>query len=345
MSSIAVIQHQKKLKRRSSPRKWNFRMRAGEVDRWIIAYFEAGEESGQEKQSPKFEAGGGGEKPLRRERAKPMAGMQFHSDASYVSGREKAGEKLKTNSIQPKRGEIEKPTAGMRFSLEASGVHHASVEERENRQPEVFQERVTSQEPAVKMGSIAVIQQQRVGGKEVISQEQSLWAERMRSEPVILGQSIQVCGSIETASDLSSIKMNLLKEIPYKHCGQMYVKLPCEVDVKLMDLVELHVSFKKFNGKIRVLSHEKGNKDFIIGTDLLFRNAQMNVSTNSQESVFCDGVVEDEILCEQGEEKGLTLAASPPEEQQEGMCKTALPEGSPEQSADALSELLLPLLS
>uniref|UniRef100_A0ACB8FT53 Uncharacterized protein n=1 Tax=Sphaerodactylus townsendi TaxID=933632 RepID=A0ACB8FT53_9SAUR len=57
---------------------------------------------------------------------------------------------------------------------------------------------------------------------------------------------------------------------------------------------------------------------------------------------FCDGVVEDEILCEQGEEKGLTLAASPPEEQQEGMCETALPEGSPEQSADALSELPLP---
>uniref|UniRef100_A0ACB8EV48 Uncharacterized protein n=1 Tax=Sphaerodactylus townsendi TaxID=933632 RepID=A0ACB8EV48_9SAUR len=232
------------------------------------------------------------------------------------------GEKPRMNSIH------------IRFRPEASGVHCAGVEGRENRQPEVFPACVTSQEPAVQMGSMAVIKWQRVGGKEAIPQGQRLWAGGMGGKPVIRGQSIQACGSMGTASDLSPIEMELRKEILYKHCGQMYVKL--------MDLVELHVSFKKFNGKMRVLTHEKGNKDFIIGTDLLFRNAQMNFSTNSQESVFCDGVVEDEILCEQGEEKGLTLAASPPEERQEGMCETDLPEGSPELSADALSELPLP---
>uniref|UniRef100_A0ACB8F0I6 Uncharacterized protein n=1 Tax=Sphaerodactylus townsendi TaxID=933632 RepID=A0ACB8F0I6_9SAUR len=102
------------------------------------------------------------------------------------------GEKPRMNSIQPKKGKMEKPTAGMRFRPEGSSVHCAGVEERENRQPGVFQERMTSQEPAVQMGSMAVIKQRRVGGKEVIPQEQRLWAEGMGSEPVILGQSIQV---------------------------------------------------------------------------------------------------------------------------------------------------------
>uniref|UniRef100_A0ACB8FGB9 Uncharacterized protein n=1 Tax=Sphaerodactylus townsendi TaxID=933632 RepID=A0ACB8FGB9_9SAUR len=150
-----------------------------------------------------------------------MAEMQFHSDASYVSARERAGQKPRTNSIQPKRGKIEKPTSGMRFSPEASSVHRAGVEERENRQPEVFQEHVTSQEPAVKMGSMAVIKQQRVGGRKL------------------------------------------------------------------------------------------------------------------QENVDLEGGVEDEKLCEKGEEKELTSAASPPEEQQEGIGKTALPEGSHELSGQS----------
>uniref|UniRef100_A0ACB8EML1 Uncharacterized protein n=1 Tax=Sphaerodactylus townsendi TaxID=933632 RepID=A0ACB8EML1_9SAUR len=71
------------------------------------------------------------------------------------------------------------------------------------------------------MSSMAVIKQQRVGGEDVIPEEQKLWAERMRSEPVTLGQAITVNGVIETGADLCSIKVDLLKNIPHKHCGQV----------------------------------------------------------------------------------------------------------------------------
>uniref|UniRef100_A0ACB8EMQ0 Uncharacterized protein n=1 Tax=Sphaerodactylus townsendi TaxID=933632 RepID=A0ACB8EMQ0_9SAUR len=84
----------------------------------ILNFLMAQEESCQRKQSPKSEAEG--EKTLRGERAKPLAEMRFHSDASYVSGLERAGEKPRPNSIQPKKGKAEKPTTGMRFSPEAS---------------------------------------------------------------------------------------------------------------------------------------------------------------------------------------------------------------------------------
>uniref|UniRef100_A0ACB8EMW4 Uncharacterized protein n=1 Tax=Sphaerodactylus townsendi TaxID=933632 RepID=A0ACB8EMW4_9SAUR len=83
------------------------------------------------------------------------------------------------------------------------------------------EQKATSAEPAVKMSSMAVIKQQRVGGEDVIPEEQKLWAERMRSEPVTLGQAITVNGVIETGADLCSIKVDLLKNIPHKHCGQV----------------------------------------------------------------------------------------------------------------------------
>uniref|UniRef100_A0ACB8E677 Uncharacterized protein n=1 Tax=Sphaerodactylus townsendi TaxID=933632 RepID=A0ACB8E677_9SAUR len=224
---------------------------------------------------------------------------------------ETEGDKPKMNSIH------------IRFRPEASGVQCVGVEGEGNRQPEVFPACVTLQEPAVQMGSMAVIGRQRVGGKDAIPQGQRLWAGEMGGKPWSRGQPIQVGGPMGMASDLPPIDMELRKGTLYKHCGQMYVKLPCEVDVKLMDLVGLHVSFKKCNGKICVLTHEKG-------------------SGNPQESGFCDGVGEDDLLCEQRGEKGSTPAASPAEEQQEGMCETTLPEGSPEQSVDALSEWPLP---
>uniref|UniRef100_A0ACB8E6D4 Uncharacterized protein n=1 Tax=Sphaerodactylus townsendi TaxID=933632 RepID=A0ACB8E6D4_9SAUR len=101
------------------------------------------------------------------------------------------------------------------------------------------------------MGSIAVIQHQKVGGKEIIPQEQELSDDSMRS-------------------------------------GQMNIS-SFEAGVRLIDVVELHVIFNQFNGKIRVLTHEKG------------RNAQMSVSTRPQENVDLERGVEDEKLCEKVE--------------------------------------------
>uniref|UniRef100_A0ACB8G2T9 Uncharacterized protein n=1 Tax=Sphaerodactylus townsendi TaxID=933632 RepID=A0ACB8G2T9_9SAUR len=79
-----------------------------------------------------------------------------------------------------------------------------------------------------RMSSVAVIHQQRtVGMKDIIPKKQELWVESMRSEPVILGQSIQVHGTINTGADLSSIKADLLKKVPHKQCGQVNL-LPYE---------------------------------------------------------------------------------------------------------------------
>uniref|UniRef100_A0ACB8EFL0 Uncharacterized protein n=1 Tax=Sphaerodactylus townsendi TaxID=933632 RepID=A0ACB8EFL0_9SAUR len=98
------------------------------------------------------------------------------------------------------------------------------------------------------MSSIAVIQHQKIGGKEIVPQEQELSDDSMRS-------------------------------------GQMNIS-SFETGVRLIDVVELHVSFNQFNGKIHVLTHEKG------------RNAQMSVSTRPQENVDLEAGVEDEKLCE-----------------------------------------------
>uniref|UniRef100_A0ACB8G493 Uncharacterized protein n=1 Tax=Sphaerodactylus townsendi TaxID=933632 RepID=A0ACB8G493_9SAUR len=173
----------------------------------------------QRKQLPKFEAGG--EQSLKRGNKKPPGGRLFHSDASG-----------------------EKP--GMKSSSEATSI----LSERGER-ANCRREQKTSLETAWKspgMSSIAVIQHQKIGGKEIVPQEQELSDDSMRS-------------------------------------GQMNIS-SFETGVRLIDVVELHVSFNQFNGKIHVLTHEKG------------RNAQMSVSTRPQENVDLEGGVEDEKLCE-----------------------------------------------
>uniref|UniRef100_A0ACB8EN45 Uncharacterized protein n=1 Tax=Sphaerodactylus townsendi TaxID=933632 RepID=A0ACB8EN45_9SAUR len=151
----------------------------------------------------------GGDQGLKGVNEKPPGGRLFHSDASG-----------------------EKP--GMKSSSEATSI----LSERG--------ERTAWKSPG--MSSIAVIQHQKVGGEEIIPQEQELSDDSMRS-------------------------------------GQMNIS-SFEACVRLIDVVELHVSFKKFNVKIHVLTHEKG------------RNAQINVSTRPQENVDLEGGVEDEKLCE-----------------------------------------------
>uniref|UniRef100_A0ACB8G6K0 Uncharacterized protein n=1 Tax=Sphaerodactylus townsendi TaxID=933632 RepID=A0ACB8G6K0_9SAUR len=115
----------------------------------------------------------------------------------------------------PKRGG-EKPVARMRSY---SGVNSICSEmgERGNRQQE---QKTASEETACKcsdgprkaaaesarMSSMGVIQQQGIVGiKDIIPKKQELWVESMRSEPVILGQSIQVHGTIDTRSHRSKV--------------------------------------------------------------------------------------------------------------------------------------------
>uniref|UniRef100_A0ACB8F355 Uncharacterized protein n=1 Tax=Sphaerodactylus townsendi TaxID=933632 RepID=A0ACB8F355_9SAUR len=177
--------------------------------------------SQQRKQLPKFEAGG--DQSLKRGKEKPPGRRLFHSDASG-----------------------EKP--GMKSSSEATSI----LSERGERANCQREQKTSSEETAWKspgMSSIAVIQHQKIGGKEIVPQEQELSDDSMRS-------------------------------------GQMNIS-SFETGVRLIDVVELHVSFNQFNGEMCVLTHEKGG-----------RNAQMSVSTRPQENVDLEGRVEDEKLCE-----------------------------------------------
>uniref|UniRef100_A0ACB8F8J9 Uncharacterized protein n=1 Tax=Sphaerodactylus townsendi TaxID=933632 RepID=A0ACB8F8J9_9SAUR len=106
----------------------------------------------QRKQLPKFETGG--DQSLKRGNKKPPGGRLFHSDASG-----------------------EKP--GMKSSSEATSIL-SERGERANCQ----REQKTSLETVWKSpgtSSIAVIQHQKVCGKEIISQEQELSDDSMRS--------------------------------------------------------------------------------------------------------------------------------------------------------------------
>uniref|UniRef100_A0ACB8FCF6 Uncharacterized protein n=1 Tax=Sphaerodactylus townsendi TaxID=933632 RepID=A0ACB8FCF6_9SAUR len=174
----------------------------------------------QRKQLPKFEAGG--DQSLKGGNEKPPGRRLFHSDASG-----------------------EKP--GMKSSSEATSI----LSERGERANCQREQTRSSEETAWKspgMSSIAVIQHQKVGGKEIVPQEQELSDDSMRS-------------------------------------GQMNIS-SFEAGVRLIDIVKLHVSFKRFNVKICVLTHEKG------------RSAQISVFTRPQENVDLEGGVEYEKLCE-----------------------------------------------